>query len=108
MSLDYWKECISTSAEDGGIILTDSQIEWLAEGVQGSFENYSTAFGYDCIRYESDESKELKKMKAEKEKHDMYMLSTNPCPYCCDGTAMDSWGRDCTCDRCDGRGRIKK
>lgn len=108
MSLDYWKECISISADDIGLVLTDEQISYLAESVQGGFENYGMAHGYDCISGESDESKELKRMKAEKEKHDLYIASTRPCRYCIDGTGKDSWGRDCTCMHCDGRGRSKR
>lgn len=106
MSLDYWKECISISSEECGIILTDAQIECLAEGVQGGFENYSMAHGYDCIRGESDESRELKRLKSEKEKYDNYISLTKPCHFCNDGIAKDSWGRDCTCNNCYGKGRI--
>ena len=104
--MNYWKECISISAEEGGIVLTDAQIEWLAEGVKGGFENYSMAHGYDCIRGESDESIQLKKLKDENEKQRIYMAKTKPCRHCLDGTSKDSWGRDCTCDRCGGKGRI--
>lgn len=106
--MNYWKECISIGADEIGLTLTDEQLNHLAESVQGGFENYGMAHGYDYIRGESEESKELKKMKAEKEKHDLYMLTTKPCPYCYDGTARDQWGRDCTCDLCDGLGRVKK
>jgi hypothetical protein len=108
MGLGYWKECISIAADDIGLTLTDGHLDYLAESVQGGFENYGMAHGHDCIRGESDESKELKKMKAEKEKYDLYISSTKPCPYCYDGTARDQYGRDCTCDLCDGLGRAKK
>lgn len=45
--LEYWAECISVSAEEIGLKLTDEQISELAAGVLGGHENYNMAFGYD-------------------------------------------------------------
>lgn len=104
--MEYWKECISISADEIGLVLTNEQLEWLAEGVKGGFENYNMDHGHDCIRGESEESKELQKLKAKIEKQRIYIATTQPCRHCSDGTAQDSWGRDCTCRRCNGTGRI--
>ncbi|MGN7867740.1 hypothetical protein [Paracoccus sp. 22332] len=42
--LDYWKECISIAADEGGFELTTDQITQLAESVQGGHENYGMAY----------------------------------------------------------------
>lgn len=42
--LDYWKECISTGAEECDLELTGEQLECLAETAQGGHENYGMAF----------------------------------------------------------------
>lgn len=41
---DYWKECISTGAEECGLELTDEQLECLAGSAQGGHEHYGMAF----------------------------------------------------------------
>lgn len=33
--MDYWKECISIAADDCGLVLTDEQLECLADSVEG-------------------------------------------------------------------------
>ncbi len=43
-ALEYWKECISIAANDGGFELSNEQIDQLASGVLGGHENYSLAF----------------------------------------------------------------
>lgn len=42
--LNYWMDCISETAEIEGIVLSEAQVEKLAEGVMTSHENYSEAF----------------------------------------------------------------
>ena len=106
--MDYWIECVSIGAEECGAELTMDQIKCIAESVAGGHDNYGMAFGYDAIRGESDEAKELKKLKAEIEKKEAYMASTVPCKHCIDGTARDGWGRDRQCDYCGGSGRLKR
>ena len=92
--------------EEAGILATDEQIEIITDFVKGAFENYGMAHGYDVIRCESEEAKELKKMKSEAEKHRIYMLTTMPCHKCNDGTTQDRWGRPMECSNCNGSGRI--
>ena len=41
---DYWKECISSAAEECSLILTDEQLSCLADGVEGGHEHYGMAF----------------------------------------------------------------
>lgn len=43
-TLDFWKECISDSAEYCGLKLTDDQLICLAQGAEGAHENYGLAF----------------------------------------------------------------
>jgi len=43
-SLDYWKESISESAEECGVVLTQNQLECIAKTVKGSHECYGMAF----------------------------------------------------------------
>jgi len=40
----YWKECIGIAADEIGLVLTDEQIDHLAESVRGGHENYGMAF----------------------------------------------------------------
>ena len=41
---DYWKECISTAAEECGATLSKEQIEFIAGAAEGCHENYGMAF----------------------------------------------------------------
>ncbi len=41
---NYWCECVADAAEDAGAALTKEQIKWIADAVQGAYENYSLAF----------------------------------------------------------------
>ena len=43
-SLDYWKECISLAADECGAVLTEKQLNEIAESVKGGHENYGMAF----------------------------------------------------------------
>ena len=106
--MEYWRECVSTGLEEAGIEATVDQIEIIADTIKGGFENYGMAHGYDVIRGESEESKELKKIKEDSEKQRIYMNTTSPCHWCNDGTSKDGWGRLTSCSRCGGSGRVKK
>lgn len=107
--LEYWKECIAIAAEDCGLELTDEQIAYLAESVQGGHENYGMAFGYDAIPCPADTqaTRELAELKRDQKARDNWINSTKPCRGCVDGTAKDGWGREVTCYTCDGKGRVR-
>lgn len=47
--MDYWRECVSESLEDAGIVATKEQIETVTSWVEGAHENFSMAHGHDCI-----------------------------------------------------------
>jgi DnaJ-class molecular chaperone len=106
--MEYWKECISEALEDAGLSATNAQIETIAEWVEGAHENYGMAHGYDVISSpaESQAEKELRELKEQIRKHDEWVNRTKPCKACTStGIVLDGWGRDQTCDNCDGKGR---
>lgn len=41
---DYWKECISSSAQECGLVLTSEQLKCLAKDIEIGHENYGMAF----------------------------------------------------------------
>jgi hypothetical protein len=41
---EYWKECIEEAAAECGAELSQEQIEYLADVVEGAHENYGQAF----------------------------------------------------------------
>ena len=43
-SLDYWKECISISADECELKLTNEQLKYVAESVENWHDNYGMAF----------------------------------------------------------------
>lgn len=43
-AIDYWKECISSGADECGLKLTDEQLKCLAESTAGGHDNYGMAF----------------------------------------------------------------
>lgn len=43
-TLDYWKECLSNSAGECGLTLTEEQLTRLAEAVENAHDNYGMAF----------------------------------------------------------------
>lgn len=43
-AIDYWKECILNAAEECDLLMTEDQLNCLAEGVEGGHDNYSQAF----------------------------------------------------------------
>jgi len=104
--MNYWEECLSIAAEECGLVLTDEQLSYLAEAVEGGRDNYSQAHGYDVIG--SPVNTELTKLKQQVKQREDWENSTRPCPECSTtGWVIDSWGRDATCLNCDGKGRIK-
>ena len=108
--MDYWKECISIAADECGLVLTEEQLECLADSVEGGHENYGMAFGHDCIPnpVESRVQEELQNLKREIQKREEWECSTKPCRTCTTtGGVKDSWGRDMTCPNCDGKGRVR-
>lgn len=108
--MDYWKECISEAFEDAGIIATKEQIDNVVGWVEGAHENYGMATGLDVAskNYISDESRELEQIKREQEKQRIWECETKPCKSCTTtGIVQDGWGRDQTCENCDGKGRHK-
>lgn len=42
--MDYWKECISSAADDCGLVITDEQLKCIADAVEISHDNYGMAF----------------------------------------------------------------
>lgn len=44
---NYWFECVEIAASECGANLTKEQIEYIADSVEGSHENYGMAFGDD-------------------------------------------------------------
>jgi len=49
MSFEYWVAAVEGGLELANVELTSKQIETIASAVEGSFENYSTGTGRDCI-----------------------------------------------------------
>lgn len=43
-NLEYWRECIIATADDCDISLTEREVDDLAEGVNGGYENHGLAF----------------------------------------------------------------
>jgi hypothetical protein len=107
--MDYWEECIREAFDDAKIEATDKQIEIVAGWVESSHEYYGAATGLDVAsdNWESSESKELKRMKAEIKKQQQWELNTTPCKTCTTtGWIKDGFGRDVRCFDCRGKGRI--
>ena len=68
--LEYWKECISESADSCGLKLTSEQLEMLANDISNAHDTYSQAFyspGWDdrFKELESNYKKENIKLKEE-------------------------------------------
>lgn len=106
--MDYWEECIKESFEDAGITATDEQIQTVVSWVDGAHENYGLATGNDVAsaNFISDDTRELERIKRDQEKHRIWVCDTRPCKSCTTtGQVTDGWGRDRTCDSCNGEGR---
>lgn len=109
--MEYWKESISSAAEDCGLVMTDEQLDFMADAMKGSYECYGLYNGYDSITCpaESATKRELEELKRKIEIEENWKNSTEPCKKCnTTGTIMDGWGRDIDCSNCNGKGRIKR
>lgn len=60
---DDMKECISIAADKCGLVLTDEQLECLADSAESGHECYGMAFGHDCIP--NPMSSEVERLKAQ-------------------------------------------
>lgn len=106
--MNYWKESIEDALSEIGIIATEDQTRDLVEWVKGSHENYGMAMGHDVTsaNWESDESRELKRLQEKVKKQHQWELHTEPCRTCTTtGWVRDGWGRDVQCPDCCGKGR---
>ena len=107
--MDYWAECISEAFDEVEIKATKEQIEYVAGCVEGAHENYSLATGEDIVNanFKSEAQIELERLKMEIEREENFKNSTEPCEGCyTTGTVQDRWGRNATCENCNGKGRI--
>lgn len=43
-SVEYWEESLSLAADECGLVMTDKQLKFLAEAMDGCHENYGMAF----------------------------------------------------------------
>lgn len=108
--MDYWEHCLSEALEDAGMTATKEQLDTLASWVEGAHENYGLATGLEVANrnFISDEARELERLQLEINRVNDWTQSTEPCKVClATGTSRDSWGRDITCDGCNGEGRTK-
>ncbi len=102
--MDYWEECIKESFEDANIKATQEQINIVSGWVEGAYENYNTANGYDCIPNPvNTEIEKLKKeLKREREK--------TICRECNGRGRIITYGgtfqSDSQCSKCNGSGYI--
>jgi hypothetical protein len=42
--LSYWEECLAYALEERGIKVTDDDLKYIAEAVEGAHDNYGRAF----------------------------------------------------------------
>lgn len=104
-----WIECVSESAFDCGANLTQEQIKYIAESVEGMHENYGMYTGIENSTRggKSDAEKELEQLKANIEKERLWKLNTKPCKCCLTtGIELDGWMREVSCTNCNGVGRL--
>ena len=106
---DYWKESLASAAEDCGLVMTDEQLDFMADAMKGSYECYGLYTGYDSIPCpaESRAKQELEDLKRSVAKKEAWIQSTEPCKKCTTtGTVLDRWGRKQDCPDCGGKGRL--
>jgi hypothetical protein len=101
--IEYWKECLSCAADDISLKLTEEQLEYLADAVQGGHENYGMAYYQPenpLIRELRDTEKALKE---EREKVS--------CKSCNGSGRIVTHGphhsSDTQCWKCNGEGKVK-
>ena len=101
--MNYWEECINEAFDEAGITATDGQVASVAEGVEGAFENYGLAHGYEAIPNPlHDEVRTLKK-RLQDERDKVHCEACNG-----RGSITLNFGyRSSTsgCDKCHGEGR---
>ena len=108
---DYWEECIRIALGEADITASDEQVGILVSAVEGGYENYGMAHGYDCIPnpVEYQAQRELRELKQRIKKKEDWIASTDPCRKCTTtGTVRDCWGRPTDCPDCNGEGRTKR
>lgn len=109
--IEYWKECLMGAAEECELILTDIQADYIADCISRGHENYSMAFGYDCIPNPivSEAERKLRILEEREKQREEWEDSTEPCKFCTTrGSVHDGWGRDVRCPECNGKGRVRK
>ena len=107
--MEYWKESISSAAEDCGLIMTDEQLTYMAEAMKGSHDCYSLYSGNEFIPNPSESAakRELEELKRKIQQKMEWENSTVPCKRCATtGTTRDGWGRGRDCPDCNGKGRV--
>ena len=109
--MDYWKESIQIAAEECGLLMTEEQLNYMAEAMQGSYENYGLYSGHDAIPNptESQDKRELEGLLRSIAQKEEWINSTDPCRTCATtGTTKDGWGRPQDCPNCSGKGRVMR
>lgn len=108
--MDYWGECIRIALEEAGLSASEEQIDTIVSAVEGDFENYSLARGYETIPKHSQTiaEKALQELQQEIEKEKVYISTIKPCKSCnTTGSVLDIWNREIECFECSGKGRVK-
>jgi hypothetical protein len=75
--MEYWEECISEAAEGCGLNLTDEQLEYMTEAIEGAHECYGMAFGHDAIPNPVEEENKKLKKELEREQNKVICRSCN-------------------------------
>src|SRR5579864_229772 len=99
---EYWRECIACAAEECDLVLTPEQVNYLAEAVQGSHENYGMAF----YQPESPHKGEVQRLERELSKE----KSKVPCTECAGQGRIIIQGPYHSCNsqcwKCRGDGKV--
>lgn len=103
-TMNYWKECLESSFSEAGIIATEEQINMVARDVEISHENYSIAFGYDCIPNPIKLELEETKRKLDIERRKVACKECNGKGYITDNCGFRS--STSPCHKCNGEGKV--
>lgn len=99
---DYWAECIATATEECGLTLTNEQLQYLVDSVDGADENRDQAFPVPSGSHRSEVDELRRQLKREKEK--VF------CPSCAGKGYVTEFGGSLqstsSCSRCHGEGRV--
>lgn len=110
--MNYWVECVNEALDEAGVSgLTDDQIKIMADCVQGGHENYGLATGEDVAdnNISHEDTVKLKMLQEAIEREDAWAAETVPCRSCfATGVVKGVVGIPVDCDRCGGRGRVRK